>query len=119
MANIKPPKGIRIFAVIKSMFSNTVIPKNLISAHALNDNTVPIPKVQATKQTTDVETIREYPLSTAHATAGSAIDMAEVQEAMATSTKNAVPIITPPGNEPNAIGSDLNNKPGPAVGASP
>src|SRR5690554_4794662 len=98
MSNIKRFKGIRIFAVIKSIFSKTVKPNNLISAHTMDYNTVPMPNSHSTKPTTVVETIRLYPLSKAQATSGSAIYIAEVQEAMATNTQNTVPITTPPGN---------------------
>src|SRR5690554_6229410 len=108
-----------ILAVKKSIFWKTVRPKNLTSAQWLNESTVPIPKNQATRQTTTIDALREEPLSTAQATAGSAIEMDDVQEATTTNKKKTVPISTPPGKPPKAIGNDSNNKLGPTVGGNP
>merc|ERR1712000_593973 len=80
------------------------VTKNCLSPHSLNDNTVPTPRTQASTHTIMVAVPRLMPFSTAQATAGSAMEIAELQAAIATRTKKAVPIHAPPGSAPKAIG---------------
>ncbi|RMS18961.1 hypothetical protein ALP75_200979 [Pseudomonas syringae pv. actinidiae] len=86
----------------------------------LNENTVPRPtnqQVNASQNVTQARRIRVR--STRYATIGSSSEMAELQAATATSTKNTTPINCPNATLPNANGSATNIRPGPSLGLSP
>src|SRR5690606_41637421 len=86
---------------------------------SFSDSTDKMPSVHAAMPTATVAIQRLKPFSTAHATAGSSSEIAELQAANTTSTKNSVPNNTPAGMPPKAIGSVWNLNPGPAASSSP
>src|SRR5690606_3026071 len=94
--------------------------KNLASASTLKDSAVPSPTTQQIPAMMALIRRRLLPeRSTQNATAGSSMEIAELQAAIATNTKKITPKTWPIITLPKAIGSVTNIRPGPALGSRP
>src|SRR5680860_1126716 len=113
-----PPRGSMRLDVTKSNRSKKVSPKNLISAHQLNDHTVPSPNSQVATPEYMEALIRDNPkVSISHVTRGSIKEIDDVQAATSRRMKKSEPKARPPGMLPNATGSVWKMRPGPESGS--
>jgi len=92
----------------------------LYSDQILKENTLPKPNTHAAPAITKFALARLMLFASINqATQGSSSEIAELQAAIDTSTKNTAPINRPPGILPNATGKLININPGPALGSIP